>query len=133
VATVADLIASAKADSPWLVLFAGVLLALAGAVGRRLFGTLQRFGARLGALEGAVKLEATRRRQTEEVTRDHGIPLPYWPGDPAELYARRQRYAPAYDDGDQADDDTGYTREAPRVPVPPLAEDERARASRHRR
>jgi hypothetical protein len=128
-ATVAELIGSIRADSPWLVLLAGVLLAGAGAVARRLTGSLGRIGARVGSLERIAASERTRRRQVEQALRDLGVPLPYWPPDGPPPDARPVRARA--DDEDQADDDA--TRARPAVNVPPFPEDERARLSRHRR
>jgi len=92
-------------DPAWLVLCA-VLLAIAGAVARRQGLSARRQGARIGALEQLARTERIRRRQLEQVFREQGIKLPYWPGDPPEFYTPT---APADDDDQAADDlDTAH-------------------------
>jgi len=99
--TLLDALQAVGVDSPaWLVLCA-VLLAIAGAVARRQGLSARRQGARIGALEQLARTERIRRRQLEQVLREEGTKLPYWPGDPPEFYTPTAAAA----DDDQADDD----------------------------
>lgn len=91
--SVADLLGKVvDGDTPWplflaLVLFVGVL-----ELARRLFGSLRRFGSRLGTVEAALRLEVTRRRQVEAALEDDGLRLPYWPPDGDGPRPRGHRY-----------------------------------------
>lgn len=73
--------------SPVLAIATAVILLAAGWIARAARSSMRRQGTRVGTLERAVKSERNRRRQTEQCLREHGIRLPYWPDDPAELYA----------------------------------------------
>jgi hypothetical protein len=140
--TVAELLGKILApDSPWILVLAVALLVAAAGIGRRLFASLQRIGARVGALERLTESEQTRRRQVEAELLECGVPLPLWPADPAsvrELAVLRRRVAglsrPArgdgYDDEDQAAAHDAYplTTERP-APPPPV----RTAAAAHRR
>lgn len=72
------------ADS-WLIFLAGAVLTVAGAVARKVSGSMQRQGARLGELEQLAAAERRRRQQVETVLMEMGVALPYWPDDPPEL------------------------------------------------
>jgi hypothetical protein len=142
VSTIGDLIGNLRADSPWLVLVAGVLLAAAGGVGKRLMASMQRIGARVGELERSRDSERTRRRQVEAELISLGIPLSLWPEDPPglrEVASMRRRLAVAdrerEDREDQADEFPPETTERPYAPppVPGFTDDERSRLARHRR
>lgn len=133
--TIGEVLTNARADSPWLVLVAGALLAAAAQVARRLFGSVARIGSRVGDLERLTDSERTRRQQVESVLLELGVPLPIWPGDPApvrELAVLRRRDR----DRDRDDEDQGeaqpdpypLTTERP-APPPPL----RATSAAHRR
>jgi hypothetical protein len=111
--TVGDLLGNPSAQTPLLVVLAGGLLAIAGFIGKRAAGSMQRQGARIGGLEVQATSEQTRRRQLEECIRSYGFPLPYWPDDPAELY---RPPAPHYID--DVDDFEPATTETRRPPVP---------------
>lgn len=126
--TIGDLLGNATAETPLLVLIAGGLLSVAAFVGRRAAASMQRQGRRIGAVENALKLERTRRRQLEQCLRELNVPLPYWPDDPPGLYRPTRLAPPLEDDGDEP-----YTTEAARPPVPPFSPDERERLARHRR
>lgn len=117
-------------DSPWFLVVAAGILAAAAAIGRRLWASLRRIGERVGKLETELVSERTRRQQVECVLLEDGIPLPVWPGDPAnlrELAVLRRRVAIlARDDEDQDDDYragplTSLADEAPLPPVPPAS------------
>lgn len=122
--TLADVLGSLRADSPWLLLVAGVVFAGAGAAYRRAAGSLQRIGARVGELEKTVTSERTRRRQLEAELEDAGIPLPFWPEDPPRPEPRRRRRLFDLEREDQAwqrehlDDEHPPTTEVVRPPVP---------------
>lgn len=85
--------------SPLLAVITGVILVVAGWIARRVAASMRRQGVRVGALERAVKSERNRRRQVEQCLREHGIRLPYWPDDPAELYAPYSGPGPWPEDG----------------------------------
>ena len=72
--------------SPVLAIATAVVLLAAGWIARRVARSMQRQGARVGALEQRLRSERIRRRQLEQCIRENGIRLPYWPDDPAELY-----------------------------------------------
>lgn len=93
-------------ESPWLFYVAGVLLLGAAGIGRRLFASQARQGARIGALEQKAEGERIRRLQLESVLEDEGSRLPYWPPDGARRPARELRDL----------DDEPVTRQAPAVP-----------------
>jgi hypothetical protein len=129
--TLGDVAGVLTGDTPLVLVLAVALVVLAAWIGRRASASVQRQGARLGAVEQQLHSEVTRRRQVEQLLRDLGDPLPYWPDDPAGLHrppAGRRR-----DAEDLADDADGLTRETARPPVPPFPEDESARLARHRR
>lgn len=84
--TLADLFGNANGQTPLVMLVAGAALLIAGWIGGRVFRSLQRQGARVGRLEQLARSERARRRQLEQCLRERGIPLPYWPDDPPELY-----------------------------------------------
>jgi hypothetical protein len=81
-----DVVLSALRDvwpgSPGLLLLAVVLLLAAAQVGRRLFGSLQRQGERIGALEQGARATELRRYQVEATLLGLGVPLPPWPDGP---------------------------------------------------
>lgn len=116
--TVGDLIGNGS-QTPLLVVIASGLLAIAGFIGKRAAASMQRQGARLGRLEISGAAEQTRRRQLEQCLREYGFPLPYWDGDPPELYLTPARSARSYDDDDDVDErPETATTEAYRPPVP---------------
>lgn len=121
--SIAELLTSARADSPWLLFVAAVLFAAAAAAARRIAGTLRRLGARVGTLEQRSQLERVRRYQLEAAVRREGIPLAPWPDDPPP-----EPLAPVDEDQDDEDD---LTRGLPAVPAYTPAE--RARFAQHRR
>lgn len=86
--------------SPVLAITTAVLLLAAAWIARRVYGSMRRQGARVGKLEQTARLERSRRRQVEQSLREVGIPLPYWPDDPPELYLAGVRTR----DDDQADE-----------------------------
>jgi hypothetical protein len=100
--------------SPGLAIATAVLLLACGWIARKAAASMRRQGARLGAVEKAVKLERTRRRQVEQCLRERGMPLPYWPDDPPQLYAPYSGPGPwpqdgiplPYEDDDQGDEFT---------------------------
>jgi hypothetical protein len=109
-------------DSPWLFVFAVAVLVAAAGIGRRLFASITRQGARIGALENLARSEQTRRRQVEAELTELGIPLPYWPDDPhdpRELAVLRRRLrelqVPEPEDHDSR---TSLENSRPPVPVP---------------
>jgi hypothetical protein len=141
--TLSDLFSNAR-DAPLLLLGFGALLSIvvtaAGIIGRRLVASMARQGARVGTLERTMRSERLRRRQLEQCLREDGIPLPYWPDDPPELYSQwRSRLperpdwspAPERDPRDDPRDEHPETSEAPRITVPPLPDS--AALARHRR
>lgn len=98
--------------SPVLAILTAVALLAAGWIARRAARSMQRQGARVGALEKGFRLERSRRRQVEQTLREHGIRLPYWPDDPPELYLAGARPARVDDVEDDQDDELdGYTTE----------------------
>lgn len=111
----------------WVVL---VMARRAAAAVGRLEGSVRRLGERLGAVEIDLTGETTRRRQLEQTLREHGIRLPYWPGDPAELYR-----TPATHDYDSDEDDLfeRSTTETRRTPIPPIPDFPRHRREQHTR
>jgi len=112
--TLLDAMQAMGVDStPWLVL-CGVLLAIAGAVARRQGMSARRQGARIGRLEQLARSERIRRRQLEQVLREAGTHLPYWPDDPPEFYTPPE---PAEDDTDA--DDAGTTHLETQYFIPP--------------
>lgn len=136
--TLGDLLGNATTETPLVVLMASGILAVAGFIGRRVARSIARQGARVGTLERTLRSERLRRRQLEQCIREDGVPLPYWPDDPAELYAanRRPSYPAPRDDGPDwtpADQLVTTFDPLPRVPVPPLSDEERTAAARHRR
>jgi hypothetical protein len=101
--------------SPALFLATVVLLLLCGAAGKRLFGSVQRQGARIGRLEqlhvqavGRARLERVRRYQLEVALLREGVDLAPWPD------------SPTADDVDQDDDDPDDDRR-PADPTSELA------------
>jgi hypothetical protein len=94
--------------SPALAILTAVLLLAAGWIARKAAASMRRQGARLGAVEKVVRLERSRRRQVEQCLRERGIPLPYNPEDPPELYLAGPRYV----DDDQDHDDEEFAPEA---------------------
>lgn len=90
--------------SPVLAITTAVVLLAAGYIARRVARSMQRQGARVGTLEKLARLERSRRRQVEQCLREEGIPLPYWPEDPPELYLAGTR-RPARDVDDDQDDE----------------------------
>lgn len=124
-------------DSPWILFVAGLLVLGAAGIGRRLFGSLQRQGARIGRLERELDSEQTRRRQVEAELEAEGIPLPWWPPDGTDRKssgrpAARAAFPPA---GAQEDfpSDPETSLDYARPPVPPIPDNERAAFARHRR
>jgi hypothetical protein len=105
--TLSDLLGNAR-DAPLLLVLFGALLSVvvtaAGIIGRRLVASMARQGARIGTLERTLRSERLRRRQLEQCLREDGIPLPYWPDDPPELYAANARRGNAYQDQDSSND-----------------------------
>jgi hypothetical protein len=93
-ATLGDLLA--RRDTPVLLLLAVAVLLAASLIARKAFASQARQGKRLGTIERLMQSERTRRRQVEQVLREQGIELPYWPDDPAELHGitaiRRSSY-----------------------------------------
>lgn len=85
--------------SPTLAIATAVIFIAAGWIARRVAASIRRQGARLGAVERSLKSERNRRRQVEQCLREHGIRLPYWPDDPAELYAAYSGPGPWPEDG----------------------------------
>jgi hypothetical protein len=81
-----DVVLSALRDvwpgSPGLLLVAVVLLLAAAQVGRRVFASLQRQGARIGKLEQDARAAELRRYQVEATLLARGVPLPPWPNGP---------------------------------------------------
>jgi hypothetical protein len=69
-------------------------------------------------LAAVVKLERARRRQVEQCLREDGIPLPYWPDDPPELYLAGPRSRRDVDDQDDRDGEpeTAFARTIPPLP-----------------
>jgi hypothetical protein len=121
--TLGEVLGSLRADSPWLLLVAGVVFAGASAAYKRAAGSMQRIGARVGALETLAEKERTRRRQVEAVLLELGIPLPYWPDDPANgrelaVLRRRARLTDLENDNEDQDHEQPLTREAKLPPVP---------------
>jgi hypothetical protein len=68
--------------SPLLVLVAFVVLVVAAQMARRLWGSVRRLGARVGALEQSRRLEQYRRYQLEATLLRDGLDLPPWPDSP---------------------------------------------------
>lgn len=116
-ATLGDVLGSLRTDSPWLLVLAVALLSAAGAVGRRVTGSIGRIGARVGELEAVARSERNRRRQVEAELVALGIRLPYWPEDPP-VPASWRRRRPADDDEDQGDELPPATTEASYSPPP---------------
>lgn len=136
--TVAELVGKLLApESPWLFVVAVVVLATAAQIGRRLFASVRRLGARIGELERVSESERTRRRQVEAELVSLGVPLSLWPEDPPalrEVASMRWRLADRDRERDDLDDDPPATAAAYAAPpVPPFPDDERARLARHRR
>lgn len=134
----ADLANALQGELPWWsTAFATVLLALAGAVARRVTQRSARpQGERLGEIERRQELERTRRRQVEALLLDLGVQLPYWPPDgPNQPRPRPYRDDMADELDDPADDvdELGPETIARRVPVPPLPDDVGARHRREAR
>lgn len=120
--TVSELLGKLLApDSPWLLALAVLVLVAAAGIGRRLFASQRAQGARIGALERRADSERTRRRQVEAELVELGIPLPYWPDDPAdprELAVLRRRLReldvpPPADDEDLEDEYYSAGRHGP--------------------
>lgn len=128
--TLGDLLGNANAETPIVVIVAGVLIAAAGWIGGRAFRSVRRQGARVGAVERKVSLEQTRRRQVEQLLRELRVPLPYWPDDPAELYAPYSGPGPWPEDGVPLPDDLEpVTRATPTIPpLPDMGRHRRAPA-----
>jgi len=99
--TLGDLLGNATTETPLVVLIASAILAAAGWIGRRVARSIARQGARLGTVEKVLKSERLRRRQLEQILREERIPLPYWPDDPAELYAPYAGRGPWPEAGDE--------------------------------
>jgi hypothetical protein len=104
--------------SPLLAIITAVLLLAAGWIARKAAASMRRQGARLGTVEKVVKLERARRRQVEQCLREDGIPLPYWPDDPPELYLAGPRSRRDVDDQDDRDGEpeTAFARTIPPLP-----------------
>jgi hypothetical protein len=92
--------------SPGLAIATAVLLLAAGWIARKAAASMRRQGARLGTVEKVVKLERARRRQVEQSLRERGIPLPYWPDDPPELYLAGPRFVDDAQGDEQGDEFT---------------------------
>lgn len=105
------------------------LLGIASRIAKNQRQSAYKQGVRIGALEQTVKEERTRRRQTEAVLCELGVPLPFWPPD-----GQRQPRPRRLDD-DEAPEEPRYpiTAEVTRPPVPPFPADEADRLARHRR
>jgi hypothetical protein len=114
--SIGDLVGNG-AQTPLVVVIASGLLAIAGFIGKRAAASMARQGARVGRLEIVAAAEQTRRRQLEQCLREFGFPLPYWDGDPPELYLTPARPARSYDDDVDERPETATT-EAYRPPVP---------------
>jgi hypothetical protein len=106
------------------------LLAIANKVAKNQRRSAYNQGQRIGALEQGLKEERTRRRQTEAVLCQLGVPLPFWPPD-GQGQPRPRRLAD--EDLDEEPGPYPMTAEAARPPVPPFAADEASRLARHRR
>jgi hypothetical protein len=124
--TIGELLGNPNAQTPILAVIAAGLLAVARVVGKRAAASMQRQGARLGAVEDLQLSERTRRRQLEECLRANGFPLPYWPDDPPELYRPpppRYRYDDEDEDpaaaGERLVYDPPTTEQRRPVPAPP--------------
>jgi hypothetical protein len=89
--TIGEILATASAQTPWLIFVATVLLGLAGLVARRVYAGLRRQGERIGHLEQLrirdrerAQLERVRRYQLEVALDRAGIDLAPWPDSPAD-------------------------------------------------
>lgn len=107
-----------------LAVIAGVVLSVAAFIGRRVSASMQRQGARLGAVETDLESEITRRRQLEQCLREQGIRLPFWPKDPVALYLAG---------GGRRDDFDDEPSAYPPPSVPPFPPTETARYAQHAR